>query len=209
MDKGTIVNSLKNNGIIAIIRTKNEEQARKSVETLVDSGIKSIEITFSVPNVLNIIREYNKKYFNDEIIIGAGTVSNETTATLAIMAGAKFIVSPFFDKKIAKQANFYQIPYLPGATTPLEVKQALEFGSEIIKLFPASELSTGILRSLKGPIPQAILMPTGGVSLDNAKNWVLAGAKIIAVGGDLTCWGKEENWEMMKVTAQKYLKLFD
>ena len=207
MDRGSIVNNLKNNVLVAIIRTEDELQARKSIDVLIESGFKSIEITFSVPNVLNIIHDYNHKYAQDEIIFGVGTVLDVTNATLAIRAGAKFIVSPFFDKKVAKQANLYQIPYLPGATTPLEIKKSLEYGSEIVKLFPASEFSPGIIQAIYGPIPQAILMPTGGVSLSNAREWLSAGAQIIAIGGDLTHWGDENNWKMMKIVAKKYLEL--
>ncbi|QEA37564.1 bifunctional 2-keto-4-hydroxyglutarate aldolase/2-keto-3-deoxy-6-phosphogluconate aldolase [Leuconostoc citreum] len=207
MDKMHVISRLIKDGLIVIVRTETELQARRSVETLIKSGIKNLEITTSVPNALKLIAELNYEYEANNVLIGAGTVLNETTATVAIISGAKFLVSPFFDSKIAKVANFYQIPYLPGVFTPKEIRNALEYGCSILKLFPASDLSTNFIQEIKGPMPQATLMPTGGVSLENLDDWFIAGAEIVAVGGDLTHWAMNEEWDKMYQTAQNYLKV--
>ncbi len=209
MDRMSVISRLKNDGLIVIIRTVDELQARQSVETLIRAGIKNLEITTSVPNAFRLIAEFNHEYEANDVLIGVGTVLSEATATMAIMSGAKFLVSPFFDSRIAKVSNFYQIPYLPGVFTPAEIKNALEYGCGIVKLFPASELSPSFIHEIRGPMPQVTLMPTGGVTLDNVEDWFMAGTEIVAVGGDLTQWAVQADWNKMAQVAQKYLEVIN
>lgn len=139
MKRVEILNKLSKCGVIAVVRGDSAEQAVKASDAIVAGGMKGIELTFTVPNADEAIRTLAKKYENDpEVVVGAGTVLDATTARLAIMAGAEFIVSPCFDLETAKICNLYQIPYLPGCMTINEMKEALKAGADIVKLFPGS-----------------------------------------------------------------------
>ncbi len=145
-----------------------------------------LELTFTVPQADEVIRELSETYQDSpEVIVGAGTVLDAVTARLAIMAGADYIVSPTFDQETAEICNLYQIPYLPGCMTITEMKQALKSGVDIIKLFPGSAYGPSIIPAFKAPLPQLNIMPTGGVSLDNMADWFEAGVITVGVGGNL------------------------
>ena len=122
---------------------------------------------------------------NPDVVIGAGTVLDATTARLAIVAGAEYIVSPSFDEETAKICNLYQVPYLPGCMTITEMKEALKSGADIIKLFPGSVYGPSVISAFKAPLPQLNIMPTGGVSLENMAEWFAAGVTAVGVGGNL------------------------
>ena len=139
-------------------------------------------------------------------VIGAGTVLDATSARLAIMAGAGYIVSPTFDAAIAKLCNLYQIPYLPGCSTMTEMQRAIEAGSDIVKLFPASVAGPSMIKAVKAPFPQLNIMPTGGVSLDNLDQWFAAGAVCVGAGGNLVGPGATGDYDRVTENAKKYIK---
>lgn len=185
--KQQILNDIVDAGVIAVIRAENYNKAINICDALVNGGIKGLELTFSTPNNVKAIEEVSYKYRNDNsVCIGGGTVIDSITARMAIMAGAKYIVSPGFVADIAKICNLYSIPYLPGCATITEIQTALESGVEIIKLFPGSSFDPSYIKSIKAPFPDLNVMPTGGVSLNNMDEWFNAGAIAVGSGGNLT-----------------------
>ncbi|WP_062358890.1 bifunctional 2-keto-4-hydroxyglutarate aldolase/2-keto-3-deoxy-6-phosphogluconate aldolase, partial [Weissella sp. DD23] len=175
MKRLNILNKLQQAGVIAVVRAESVEKAELIVDALVDGGIKGIELTFTVPQADVCIKNLVDKYRGTDVIVGCGTVLDAVTARLAILAGAEFVVSPFFDVETAKMANLYQIPYMAGAMSITEMKAALEYGVDIVKLFPGSEASPSMVKAVKAPLPQVNIMPTGGVNLDNMGDWIAAG----------------------------------
>ena len=136
-------------------------------------------------------------------MVGAGTVLDSETARVAILAGAKYIVSPAFDLETAKLCNRYQVPYMPGCMTLTEIITAMEAGADIIKVFPGSAFGPSFIKAIKGPLPQAVLMPTGGVSLDNVDQWIKNGCVAVGVGGNLTKGTSEEMTNTAKAFVAK------
>ncbi|MBM7704171.1 bifunctional 4-hydroxy-2-oxoglutarate aldolase/2-dehydro-3-deoxy-phosphogluconate aldolase [Metabacillus iocasae] len=207
MRKIATLNKLINSGVIAVIRADSKNEAFRTSEALVKGGITGLELTFTIPNAEEIIRELKDKYTNSEgIVIGAGTVLDATTARLAIMAGAEYIVSPFFDQKTAECCNLYQIPYLPGCMSIKEISNALKAGVDIIKLFPGSAFSPSFVSVIKAPLPQVNVMPTGGVSLENMDQWFASGSIAVGVGGNLLAPAKTGGFDEITNLAKQYIQ---
>ena len=143
---------------------------------------------------------------NAEVLIGAGTVLDPETARACILAGAKYIVSPSLNPDTIRLCNRYRIAVMPGVMTVKEAIEALELGVEIVKVFPGNVFGPQIISSLKGPLPQANFMPTGGVSLDNVKDWIKAGAVAVGTGGDLTRGAKTGDYKLVTETAVKFVE---
>lgn len=205
MKKTAILNKLENAGVIAVVRGKTVEEAIKASNAIVKGAITGIELTFTVPNADHAIAELAANYKKDPtIVIGAGTVLDAVTARLAIMAGAEFIVSPCFDKETAKICNLYQIPYLPGCMTITEMKTALTYGADIVKLFPGSAFGPSIVKAFKAPLPHLNIMPTGGVSLANMQDWFAAGVVAVGVGGNLLAPAAIGDFEKVTEVATQY-----
>lgn len=192
-------------GVVAVVRAENEEQAEKISRACLEGGINAIEVTFTVPGADRVIASLKEKFTEDELILGAGTVLDSETARIAILAGAQYIVSPCFDLETAKLCNRYQIPYMPGCMTITEVVQAMEAGADVIKVFPGNAFGPDFIKAIKGPLPQATLMPTGGVSLDNVDQWIKNGCVAVGVGGDLTAGAKTGNYELITETAKSFV----
>ncbi|OHE45176.1 MAG: bifunctional 2-keto-4-hydroxyglutarate aldolase/2-keto-3-deoxy-6-phosphogluconate aldolase, partial [Tenericutes bacterium GWF2_38_8] len=152
-----------------------------------------------------VIEALAKTFTKDELIVGAGTVLDSETARIAILAGAQYIVSPGFDLETAKLCNRYQIPYMPGCLTITEMIKAMEAGSDIIKLFPGSAFGPSYVKAVKGPLPQANIMPTGGVSLDNVSEWIKNGVVAVGVGGELTSPAKKGDYEGVTELAKAFV----
>lgn len=206
MKKTAILNKLENAGVIAVVRGETVEEAIKASNAIVKGGITGIELTFTVPNADHAIAELAANYKKDPtIVIGAGTVLDAVTARLAIMAGAEFIVSPCFDKETAKICNLYQIPYLPGCMTITEMKTALTYGADIVKLFPGSAFGPSIVKAFKAPLPHLNIMPTGGVSLANMQDWFAAGVVAVGVGGNLLAPAATGDFEKVTEVATQYV----
>lgn len=205
MKKTAILNKLENAGVIAVVRGETVEEAIKASNAIVKGAITGIELTFTVPNADHAIAELAANYKKDPtIVIGAGTVLDAVTARLAIMAGAEFIVSPCFDKESAKICNLYQIPYLPGCMTITEMKTALTYGADIVKLFPGSAFGPSIVKAFKAPLPHLNIMPTGGVSLANMQDWFAAGVVAVGVGGNLLAPAATGDFEKVTEVATQY-----
>jgi len=192
MNKIDILKKITDCGVVAVVRAKDPDRAKRISESCVEAGIAGIEITFTVPGALKVIEELASYYTGGEIIIGAGTVLDPETARAAILAGAQYVVSPSFNAETVRLCNRYQIASMPGAVSVKEVVEAMESGADIIKIFPGELFGPKIIKAILGPLPQAPLMPTGGVTLDNIGEWIKAGAVAVGVGGSLTA-GAEKN----------------
>lgn len=193
-------------GLVAIVRTHSSDQAARLAEACARGGAAAIEITFTVPGATSVIEDLAKKYASGDILIGAGTVLDPETARIAILAGAQYIVSPSVNPETARLCNRYQIPYMPGAGTMREVVDAMECGADIVKLFPGETLGPAFVKAVKGPLPQASLMPTGGVAVDNVAEWIKAGAVAVGVGGSLTAGAQSGNFQLVTDTAKQFIQ---
>ncbi|GEK37000.1 MULTISPECIES: bifunctional 4-hydroxy-2-oxoglutarate aldolase/2-dehydro-3-deoxy-phosphogluconate aldolase [Enterococcus] len=205
MKKIEILSRLKNAGVIAVVRGKTSEEALNACHAIIKGGLTGIELTFTVPQADQVIKELLATYQErEEIVIGAGTVLDAVTARLAILAGAEYIVSPCFDKETAELCNLYQVPYLPGCMTIDEIKTALKSGVDIVKLFPGSAFGPSIVSAFKAPMPQVNIMPTGGVSLENMQDWFDAGVVTVGVGGNLLAPAATGDFEKVTEVAKQY-----
>lgn len=205
MKRYNILQQMINSGVVAVVRANSPEKATKIVDAIIDGGIKSIELTYSVPQANEVIKELKDKYKDKGIIIGAGTVLEPISARLAIIAGAQFIVSPCFDKEVAKLCNLYQVPYIPGVLTPSEVKIALEYGSEVIKLFPGDISGAKMIKDLKGPFPDLNILPSGGVNVDNIADWIKSGATMVSAGTSLSAPAEKDDFNQVSINAKTFL----
>ncbi|MBM7689183.1 bifunctional 2-keto-4-hydroxyglutarate aldolase/2-keto-3-deoxy-6-phosphogluconate aldolase [Enterococcus ureilyticus] len=205
MKRVDILSRLEKAGVIAVVRGATKEEAVKASQAIIKGGMTGIELTFTVPQAEEVIRELAKEYKNQsDIVIGAGTVLDEVTARFAIMAGAEYIVSPSFNAKTAEICNLYQVPYLPGCMTITEVQEALKSGADIVKLFPGSAYGPTIISAFMAPMPQASIMPTGGVNLENMADWFKAGAVAVGIGGDLLAPAAVGDFQKVSEKASQY-----
>ena len=197
---GKIVDS----GLVCVIRAEGPEQASRIAEACALGGAAALEITFTVPGA-SVVIEHLANNFAGRILVGAGTVLDPETARIAILSGAQYVVSPCVNPETARLANRYQIPYMPGAGTIGEVVQAMECGADIVKVFPGEILGPAFVKAVKGPLPQASLMPTGGVSLENVSEWIGAGAVAVGVGGHLTVGAKTGDYASITRLARELI----
>ncbi|WP_080147167.1 bifunctional 2-keto-4-hydroxyglutarate aldolase/2-keto-3-deoxy-6-phosphogluconate aldolase [Marinilactibacillus piezotolerans] len=206
--KQAILSKLKDNYLFAVIRGNSSDEATNISEAVYKGGIKNIEVTFTTPQADDSIKSLAKKYEGTDMVIGAGTVMDGTTARIAIIAGAEFIVSPNFVPEIAKVCNTYAIPYLPGCATVTEITAAMETGVEVVKVFPGGILGPSFIKNVHGPIPQVEMMPSGGVSLDNMHEWVKNGAWAVGIGSALTKELKTAGFESVTETAEQFVNKY-
>jgi 2-dehydro-3-deoxyphosphogluconate aldolase/(4S)-4-hydroxy-2-oxoglutarate aldolase len=204
--KEEILSKIKESGLVAVVRAESAEKAEKIIEACIKGGVAAIEITFTVPGAIDVIKAMAAKYSSGEIIIGAGTVLDAETARAAILAGAQYVVSPCLNVEMVKLCNRYQVAVMPGAMTIKEVVEAMDAGADIVKVFPGELFGPAIIKAIKGPIPQAPLMPTGGVSLDNVGEWIKAGSVAVGVGGSLTAGAKTGDYDKITETAIQFLE---
>lgn len=204
--KEEIISKIKQDGLVAIVRAENSEQAVKIAEACIAGGVSAIEITFTMPDTVDAIKELSKMFKSDEIILGAGTVLDPETARAAILAGAQYIVSPCLNIETVKLCNRYQVACMPGAMTVKEAVEVMEAGGDIIKIFPGELFGPAIIKAIKGPLPQAVMMPTGGVSLENVGEWIKAGAAAVGVGGNLTAGAKKGDYASITAIAKQFVE---
>ncbi|MBQ8142627.1 MAG: bifunctional 2-keto-4-hydroxyglutarate aldolase/2-keto-3-deoxy-6-phosphogluconate aldolase [Bacilli bacterium] len=204
--RSQIIKELVDCGVVAVIRANTIDEAKKLSDAASKGGIRGLEITFTVPGAIDVIEALAADK-DAPYIVGAGTVLDAATARLAILKGAKFIVSPAFDKETCELCNLYDVPYMAGCYTINEIITAMKAGVEVIKIFPGSQASPSYFKAVHGPLPQANLMPTGGVSLSNAKEWIKAGAVAIGTGSDLTAPAKTGNYEEVTAKAAEFVRL--
>lgn len=201
MKRVELLLKLEKSGIVAVVRSQTQKEGMLISQSLLKHGIKAIEVTLTTPGALEIIKELQIISSDDEdIVIGAGTVIDESMAAVAINSGAEFIVSPVFDLAICRLCHLYQVPYIPGCMTVSEMKVALSSGVDVVKLFPSNHYEANIISAIKSPLPQLNIMPSGGVNLSNMKDWLEAGALMISAGGELT-----KSPESVERLAEKYL----
>ena len=197
---------IEESGIVAVIRAESSEQALKITEAVKIGGIQAIEITMTVPGAIEVIKELAKTYSNNEILIGAGSVLDAETARFCLLAGAEYIVSPALDVETIKLCNRYQKIVIPGAMSVTEVLRAMEAGADVVKIFPAILFGPKIIKAIKGPLPQAPLLPTGGVNLDNIDQWITAGSFAVGVGSALTAGAKKGDYNKVTQTAKEFVE---
>jgi len=171
-------------GIVAVIRSPDSQQLVEAAGALADGGVTVIEITMSVPHALEVLRAVHKA-LGDRILLGAGTVLDPETARAVLLAGAEFIVAPTVNLEVIRLCQRYDKLVMPGAFTPTEILTAWEAGADIVKVFPADVVGPAFFKALRGPLPQIRLMPTGGVDLSTAADFLRAGACCLGVGGQL------------------------
>ncbi len=195
-------------GIVAIIRATSGEQLVNVARALHEGGIDVIEVTFTVPNVLEILAAVRKDLGN-KILLGAGTVLDPETCRAALLAGAEFIVSPSLNLEVIKLCKRYGKLVMPGAFTPTEIITAWEAGADIVKLFPADCVGPNYLKALRGPLPQVRILPTGGVDLKTLPDFFKAGACAVGLGGQLVEKSAIESGNMTRIRelAAQYVAL--
>ena len=208
MRKEQIVEKLREIGLVPVLRAESEEQALGIASAIAAGGVTVLEITMTVPGAIRVMSRLTKD--RPDILIGAGTVLDAETARICMLEGAQFVVSPALNLKTIEMCHRYSIPVLPGALTPTEVVTAWQAGADVIKVFPASALGGAkYLKSLKAPLPQVEMIPTGGVSLATAKEFLEAGSFALGVGADLVDTKAMSEGKPEKITesAKKYLEI--
>jgi 2-dehydro-3-deoxyphosphogluconate aldolase/(4S)-4-hydroxy-2-oxoglutarate aldolase len=184
MTRHSIVQTIESCGVVAVIRLRDPNALGRVVEALADGGVRALEVTMTVPGAVDLIRDLAPR-LSSEFLLGAGTVLDATTAERVIDAGARFVVSPVFRPEVIDAGHRHDVPVLPGCFSPTEILTAWEHGADIVKVFPATALGPGFFKDVRGPLPNVKLMPTGGVSIENAGDWIRAGAVAVGVGSAL------------------------
>lgn len=185
MTRENIACAITETGIVPVIRATSPEQALKAAEAVHRGGIRTIEITMTVPGAIRVMEKLAEQ-LKGQVLLGAGTVLDPETARAAILAGAEFLVAPSLNVKVIEMAHRYSKVVLPGALTPTEVLAAWEAGADFVKVFPAGNVGgPKYIKALKAPFPHIELVPTGGVNLETATDFLLAGAAALGVGGEL------------------------
>ena len=208
MEKREIFDKIMSEGLIPVIRVASASEAIDVANAVKEGGVSLIEITMSVQGAIGVIGELSREY-GDDIIMGAGTVLDAETGRAALLAGAQFIVSPTLDLNLIQLAHRYSALVIPGAMTPTEILTAWNAGADMVKVFPAGQLGgPAYIKALKGPLPQILLVPTGGVNLGNAGPFIQAGAAALGVGGELVDKKavKEGKFSVITENARAFLK---
>ncbi|SDO66691.1 2-dehydro-3-deoxyphosphogluconate aldolase / (4S)-4-hydroxy-2-oxoglutarate aldolase [Paenibacillus sp. yr247] len=215
MKKIKLVQQISSEGVVAVLRGDTPEEVVEMADQAIAGGIKVIEVTMTVPFALRAIEELAKRYSSTAqdaakyAIIGVGTALDPETARAAILSGAEFVVGPSLNPNTVALCNRYRVPVMPGCMTIQEIQTALELGVDIVKLFPGNLYSPAMIKAIKGPLPQANIMPTGGVSLSNLGEWIQAGAVAVGIGSDLTSEAvKTGNYSLVAKKAAQYIEAY-
>ena len=191
--------TIMDSGMVLIIRTDSEDEAKNIAMAAVEGGIKALEITMAVPNAVKVIEFLANKYKNKNVVVGAGTVLDAETANMVMLAGARLLVSPNLNPKMIEIANRYQAITVSGAMTPTEITNTINAGADFVKLFPAEFLGPKYVKTVKAPLPQVEIVPTGGVNPDNVKEWFEAGCHVVGVGSFVSKAHKKDG-DFTKIT---------
>lgn len=206
MNKWTVLDKITGCGLVAVVRAQNEDQGTRIAEACAEGGVAGLEITYTVPGASAIIESLARRYQGTGFIVGAGTVLDPETARTAILAGAQYVVSPGLSLETIRLCNRYAVPVMPGVMTVTEAIAALEAGADILKLFPGDAFGPGMIKALKGPLPQAAFMPTGGVDADNVDQWIKSGAAAVGAGSSLTKGARTGDYAQITATARIFLE---
>lgn len=183
-ERAAIARAIEDLGVVAVIRLRDPAKLRAVVQALADGGVRAFEVTMTVPRAVDLIREI-APILPDGFLLGAGTVVDPQTAERVIDAGARFVVGPVFRPDVIRACHDRDVPAFPGCYTPTEILAAHECGADIVKVFPATALGPQFIKDVRGPLPNVRLMPTGGVTLENAGDWIRAGAVALGIGSAL------------------------
>ncbi len=215
IQKLKLMQQITDGGVVAVLRAGSPEQAVEMVDRCIAGGMRIIELTMTTPFALKAMETLAAKYSSADpnadnyAVVGVGTVLDPETARAAILSGAEFIVGPSLNADTVRLCNRYSVPVMPGVMTIQEIQSALELGVDIVKLFPGNLFSPSMISAIKGPMPQANIMPTGGVDLNNLGDWIKAGAVAVGIGSDLTKEAvKTGNFELITEKAAAYVEAF-
>jgi 2-dehydro-3-deoxyphosphogluconate aldolase/(4S)-4-hydroxy-2-oxoglutarate aldolase len=198
---------IESTGVVAIIRASSSGELVDVVNALRDGGLTCIEVTMTTPNALEVIKAAREK-LGDTTAIGVGTVLDAETARSAILAGAQFVVAPITDLPTIEICKRYSVPIMPGALTPTEIVRAWQAGADFVKVFPTGSLGAQYLKDIRGPLPHIKIIPTGGITLDNAADFIHAGASAVGIGSALVRndWLKKRDFAAIKNAAGQWLQ---
>ena len=209
MTKAEIVKQLEELGLVPVVRASSADEAMQVIEAIKAGGVNVLEITMTVPGAIKVIEKVTDKYGSD-VLVGAGTVLDPETARACLLAGAQFIVSPALNLATIAMCQRYSAPVMPGVLTPTEVVTAWSAGADIVKVFPCGSMGgASYIKNLKGPFPQIKMVPTGGVSLTTAADFIKAGAAALGVGTDLVDVKaiREGNPEIVTERARQFVQI--
>lgn len=194
-------------GMVLIIRTDSAEEAKQVAQAAVEGGVKALEITMSCANAVGVISYLAEKYADTDVVVGAGTVLDAETANTVMLAGARLLVSPNLNPKMLEIANRYQAVTISGALTPTEILNTVNSGADLVKLFPAEFMGPNYVKTVKAPLPQAAIVPTGGVTPDNVKEWFVVGCAALGVGSYISkAHKKDGDYTKVTTAAQEFVK---
>ncbi|MGI8907569.1 MAG: bifunctional 4-hydroxy-2-oxoglutarate aldolase/2-dehydro-3-deoxy-phosphogluconate aldolase [Candidatus Sumerlaeaceae bacterium] len=208
MTKEQVMQHIRTLGLVPVIRATSADEAMRAIDAIREGGVDVLEITMTVPNAIRVIEQVAERYSKD-VLVGAGTVLDAETARACILAGAQFVVSPALNLDTIALCKRYGIPIMPGALTPTEVITAWQAGADMVKVFPCGAVGgASYLKALKAPLPQVELIPTGGVSLKTAADFIKSGASALGVGADLvdTAAIQDGNAKLVTEKAKQYVE---
>ena len=210
MSKEDQLRQVLDTGIVAVVRSQDSEQLVEVVRALADGGVTVVEITMSVPGALDVIKAASSA-LGSRVLLGAGTILDPETCRMAILAGAEYIVAPTLNLEVIRLCQRYDKLVMPGAFTPTEILTAWEAGADIVKVFPADAVGPGFFRAVRAPLPQVKLMPTGGVDLNTAADFLKAGACCLGVGAQLVepKAVAERNFDRIRELARQYTAIVE
>jgi 2-dehydro-3-deoxyphosphogluconate aldolase / (4S)-4-hydroxy-2-oxoglutarate aldolase len=201
-----VVLAVERAGIVAVIRMKDPNKLQAVVDAIAEGGIRALEITMTVPGAVDLIRDLAPR-LPEGFILGAGTVLDAETVARVADAGARYVVSPVFRRSVIDACRARDLAVMPGCFTPTEILDAWDAGADIVKVFPATTLGPSYLKDVRAPLPQVKLMPTGGVTVENAGDWIRAGAVAVGVGTSLLDAKAiaDGNFHVLKTNAERMI----
>src|SRR5438093_5747753 len=208
MSKETQLRQVLDSGIVAVVRSPDSQQLVEAARALADGGVTVVEITMTVPDALDVVRQV-RKALGDRLLLGAGTILDTETARAALFAGAEYLVAPTVNLDVIRLCQRYDKLVMPGAFTPTESLSAWEAGADIVKVFPADVVGPAFFKAVRAPLPQVKLMPTGGVDLTTAAAFLKAGACCLGVGGQLVepKAVAERHFDRIRDLARQYVNI--
>jgi 2-dehydro-3-deoxyphosphogluconate aldolase/(4S)-4-hydroxy-2-oxoglutarate aldolase len=208
MSKETQLRQILDSGIVAVVRSPDSQQLVDVVRALADGGVSVVEITMTVPDALSVLRQVRQS-LGERVLLGAGTILDPETARAALLAGAEYLVAPTLNLDVIRLCQRYSKLVMPGAFTPTEILTAWEAGADIVKVFPAEVVGPTFFKAMRGPLPQVRLMPTGGVDLNTAADFLRAGACCLGLGSQLVepRAVAERNFDRIRDLARQYVAI--